>query len=79
MMQMIQSFFEAIGGFFTKVWDILTFVFNEITTFFKMLSPVLKFFQSLLSSIPPLFYAFGIAMLVVLILYVILGRNAGGD
>lgn len=79
MLQMIQSFFESIGEFFSRIWDFLTFVFNEITTFFKMLSPALKFFQSLLSSIPPLFYAFGIAMLIVLILYVILGRNAGGD
>lgn len=79
MLQMIQSFFESIGEFFSKIWDFLVMIWEEITQFFKILAPALKFFQGLLSSLPPVFLAFGLAMLVVLILYVILGRTAGGD
>ena len=79
MFELLRNFFVSVGDFFTKVWDILTFVFEEISQFFKMLSPALKFFQTLINTIHPLFLAFGLAMLVVLVLYIILGRTAGGD
>lgn len=79
MLEMIQSFFTSVGEFFSKIWDFIVMIWEELTQFFKILSPALRFFQSLLSSLPPVFLAFGLAMLVVLILYVILGRTAGGD
>lgn len=79
MVAFFTNFFTQIGDFFSKIWDFLVFIWEEITTFFKMISPALKFFTSMVTSLPPVFYFFGIAMLAVLILYVILGRTAGGD
>lgn len=79
MIDLIYSFFTSIGEFFSKIWDFITMIWEELTQFFKILSPALKFFQGLLSSLPPVFLAFGLAMLVVLVLYIIIGRTAGGD
>lgn len=79
MLEFLRSFFTSIGEFFSNIWNFLVFIWEEITQFFRMLSPALKFFQTLISTIHPLFLAFGLAMLVVLILYVIIGRTAGGD
>lgn len=79
MLQTITSFFESVGEFFTKVWDFLCFVFDEITQFFQILKPAIGFFQSLITNMHPVFLGFGTAMLVVLIIYTIIGRNAGGD
>lgn len=79
MLQFLQDVFQQIAEFFTKVWDIITFIFDEITQFFKMIMPAVQFFVSLLVSLPPVFKVFGIAMISVLILYIILGRTAGGD
>ena len=79
MIDLIRSFFVSVGEFFSNIWDALVFFFVELTQFFKMLSPALKFFQILLSTIHPIFLAFGVAMLVVLLIYIIIGRTAGGD
>lgn len=79
MFDLIKSFFQSIGEFFSNIWEFLVFVWDELTQFFRMLKPAISFFQQLLSSIHPLFLAFGIAMLVVLLLYIIIGRTAGGD
>lgn len=78
-MQAIFDFFNSIGEFFNNVWDVIKYIFEQITEFFKMLKPGVDFFISLLSSLPPLFLGFGITMIIVLILYVVLGRTAGGD
>lgn len=79
MFSFITELGQSIAEFFTNIWSFLTWVWDQITQFFKILAPALSFFQSLLSSIPPLFLAFAVAILVVLIIYIILGRNAGGD
>lgn len=78
-MQVIIDFFTSIGEWFSNAWEIVKYVFQEIAEFFKMLKPGVDFFRSLLGSLPPIFLGFGIAMLLVLLLYVILGRTAGGD
>lgn len=79
MFEFLRNFADQIGEFFSKLWEIITFIFDELTQFFKMIKPAITFFQTLLTSLPPVFLAFGIAMLAVLIIYVILGRTAGGD
>lgn len=79
MLDFLRSFFESVGEFFSNIWNFLVFIWEEITQFFRMLSPALKFFQMLISTIHPVFLAFGVGILVVLILYIIIGRNAGGD
>lgn len=79
MFEFFRNFADQIGQFFSKLWDIITFIFDELTQFFKMIKPAITFFQTLLTSLPPVFLGFGIAMLAVLIIYVVLGRTAGGD
>lgn len=79
MLSTISTFFEGLASFFSRVWEIITFVFEELTQFFLIVKQSLVFFGKLIGSIPPVFTIFGIAMLVVLIVYVILGRTAGGD
>ena len=79
MLQTLIDFFESLGEFFTKIWEFLCFIFDEVTQFFQILKPAIGFFQSLISNIHPVFFAFGTAMLIVLIIYTIIGRNAGGD
>lgn len=79
LLEFIQNVFQSIAEFFSKIWEILVFIFDELTQFFKMISPAIKFFQTLFTTLPPIFVVFGIAMLAVMIIYVILGRTAGGD
>ena len=79
MVAFFESAFTAIGEFFTKVWDILVFIWDELTTFFRMIAPAIKFFTDMLQNLPSLFFYFGLAMLIVLVVYVIIGRTAGGD
>lgn len=79
MLEFLRSFFVSIGEFFSNIWSFLVFLWEEITQFFRILTPALIFFQNLISTIHPVFLSFGLAILVVLILYVIIGRNAGGD
>ena len=79
MIQLIQSFFESIGEFFSKIWDFIVMIWEELTQFFKILGPTIKFFQHMLTFLPGIYLGFGIALLVVLLLYIIIGRTAGGD
>lgn len=79
MLEFINGVLESIANFFSRIWDIFGWLFSNITMFFKIIKPAINFFQSLLSTIPSVYFGFGLAMLVVLIIYVILGRQAGGD
>lgn len=79
MFDWIQNFLVSVGEFFSKIWQFLVFVWEELTQFFKILAPAVNFFSSLIRSIHPVFLAFGLAILVVLIVYIIIGRTAGGD
>lgn len=79
MFEFLRNFADQIGQFFSKIWDILVFIFEELTQFFKLIKPAVNFFQTLLTSLPPVYLIFGIAILAVLIIYIIIGRTAGGD
>lgn len=79
MIEFLRGFFDGISNFFTKIWEILTWLFEEITQLFKLFLPVMNFIRKLLGSLPPVFLVFGLAMIAILILYVVLGRQAGGD
>lgn len=79
MINLLHSFFESISEFFSNLWSILSFILEKITDTFMIIKQSIQFFTSLLGSIPSFFIFFGIATLLVLIVYVIIGRNAGGD
>lgn len=79
MISFLQGFFQSIAEFFSNIWNILTFIFDEMTQFFLIVKQSIVFFHQVLGSLPTIFVVFGIAMLTVLIIYVVIGRNAGGD
>lgn len=78
MIQFLQTFFQSIAEFFSKIWSFLTGIFDELAQFFRMLKPAMQFVLSLLKSLPAVYWLFGVAMILVLIVYLILGRESGG-
>lgn len=79
MIDLLHSFFASIAEFFQTVWNFVSFIFGELIDFFRMVGSAVSFAFSIISFIPSIYLAFGIAMLLVLIIYIIVGRNAGGD
>ena len=78
-MQIITDFFTSIGHFFSSFWDIVVYVFKELKALFILLKAGLQFWLDMLGTMPVVFLGFGVAMITVLLLYVIIGRTAGGD
>ena len=88
MLDAIVSFFQQLGEFFTTVWNLVKFAFGELVQFFKMVGSALSFIWSIINiiptmrqaySLPTIYLAFGICLILVLIIYIIVGRTAGGD
>lgn len=79
MIQFLSNFFEQIGQFFSSLWSILTYAFQELLQFFRTVGAGLRFVWSIITLVPPIYLGFGIALILVLIIYLIIGRTAGGD
>lgn len=79
MLDAIVSFFQQLGEFFTTVWNLVKFAFGELVQFFKMVGSALAFVWSIINIIPTIYLAFGVCLILVLIIYIIVGRTAGGD
>ena len=79
MLQWFYVLFSSIFQFFSNIWQGLVWLWDQITQFFQIIKPAIHFFMVLVGSIPTFFYVFAVAILLVCIVYIILGRNAGGD
>lgn len=79
MIQFFADFFQQIASFFSSVWQIVTYVFQELLQFFRTVGAGLKFVWSIITLVPPLYLGFGFALVLVLLIYLIIGRTAGGD
>lgn len=79
MFQWLQDIFVRLSDFFSAIWDFIQLAISKIIEFFQVVAKALTFGYEVITALPTFYLVFGILMLSVLIIYVILGRSAGGD
>lgn len=79
MFQWLQDIFIRISDFFSAIWDFVQLAVSKIIELFSVVAKALNFGYEILRSLPSFYLIFGILLLSVLIIYIIIGRSAGGD
>lgn len=67
--------FEAIGDFFSTIFDLISFLFKGLIVLFQLLTQGISYLGQLLGLLPPAFIAAGAVLVVVCVLYKVLGRE----
>lgn len=79
MFQWLQDIFVRVSDFFSAIWEFIQLAISKIIEFFQVVAKALNFGYEILKILPSFYLIFGILMISVLIIYVVLGRSAGGD
>lgn len=79
MIEWLKSIWDGISAFFDQVRTIVDVVIDKINEFITVIGSVMQFVWQCIEWIPPIFRVFLTISIIVLVLYLILGRNAGGD
>lgn len=67
--------FNAIGDFFTTIYNIINFIFNGLKLLFTLLTSGIQFLFNVVATLPVPFIAGATALIVVCVLYKVLGRE----
>lgn len=78
MIEMLRTFIEGISNLINSIWSFLTGIFEKIVDFLKIIPQAISYVTGLIDGIPTVYKIFGIAMILVLVIYIILGRESGG-
>lgn len=79
MIQWISSIFDAISSFFANVGQVIDHIVSQITLFFSYIQSAVQFVGNAFLLIPTYYVVFGAIIIAILIIFLVLGRNAGGD
>lgn len=77
-MDALIGFFEFIVNAITSIWDLVTGIISNLLMLFEYLGVVTQICYSSIASMPSWLRSFCTITIIVLVLYIVLGRNAGG-
>lgn len=73
------EFFDWIVNFFQNIWDFLTDFFERTLMLITYIRLAAQLFIDLIAGMPSWLQSFGFITLTVSIIYIILGRQTGGQ
>lgn len=79
MIAWLENIVRTITSFFQSIGDLITSIIDKFKQFFAFIAAAFEFVTSAFALIPSYYVAFGVIIVSVLVLFLILGRNAGGD
>ena len=79
MIDWLSSLVENFRNFAESISSLISNIVNEIRLLFQYVQNAVDFVRGAFQLIPSYYLVFGAIILTVLIVYVVLGRNAGGD
>lgn len=78
-MNYIINFIDWITDTVTSLWDLLVGIIENLILLVEYIGLAAEIAFGVVASLPDWLQAFGLITITVLILYMILGRNAGGS
>lgn len=79
MFQILSNFFQMIGDTLSQIWHFFTNFVHSLITMIKMLPLVGRLFTQGISYLPPMLIVIGTMSLTIMILYLLIGRQPGGN
>ncbi len=78
-MQFILDFIDSISSMFSAVWDFFGGLLDNFIQFFEYLGTAAKLAYNLVNSLPTWLSAFGLATVLISVIFMVLGRSTGGQ
>lgn len=78
-MQYILDFIDSISSMFSAVWDFFGGLIDNFIQFFEYIGTGAKLAYNLVNSLPTWLSAFGLATILISVIFMILGRETGGS
>lgn len=78
-MQFIQDFIDGFVGIIESVYGFFSGLVNNFILFFQYLVISMSTSKNIVSTLPDWLQVFGTVCLTICVLYMVLGREAGGD
>lgn len=78
-MQFITDFIDWITSTFQSIWDFFTGFIDSILMLFDYLGIVADLCYNLIGSMPSWLQVFGTITILISVLYIVLGRQTGGQ
>lgn len=75
----MSEFFDWIVNFFQNIWDFISDFFERILMLITYVRLAAQLFLDLIAAMPSWLQAFGVITLTVSIIYIVLGRQTGGQ
>lgn len=79
MISWLQGIFDSISNFFGMITDTINSIIDKMIEFFGYIGSAVDFVKGILNFLPSFYLVFAGIVLVVLVIYLILGRQSGGD
>lgn len=78
-MQFIIDFIDSISSMISGVWDFFGGLIQNFIQFFEYIGTAAKLAYNLVNSLPTWLSAFGLATVLISVIFMILGRSTGGQ
>ena len=79
MISWLQGIFDSLSSFFSMVAALIGDFIDKLLEFFGYIKAAFSFLQTALDFLPAFYVTFAVIIVTVLIVYLILGRQSGGD
>lgn len=78
-MQFIIDFIDSISSMISGLWDFFGGLIQNFIQFFEYIGTAAKLAYNLVNSLPTWLSAFGLATVLISVIFMILGRSTGGQ
>lgn len=78
-MDFLIDFVDSISSIFGAVWDFVTGLIDNFIQFFEYIGTAAKLAYNLVGSLPTWLSAFGLATVLISVIFMVLGRQTGGQ
>lgn len=78
-MEFLANFVDGVAGFFEAIWGFFSGVIGQMQMLGEYIALASTTAYSLVDTLPPWLQAFATATILIAIIYLILGRDAGGS
>ena len=78
-MQFIADFIDSISSVIGTVWNFFTGLIENFIQFFEYIGTGAKLAYNLVASLPTWLSAFGLATVLISVIFIVLGRDTGGS
>lgn len=78
-MEFITQFIDSISSMLSAVWDFFSGLIDNFIQLFEYIGVAAKLAYNLVGSLPSWLSAFGLATVLISVIFIILGRQTGGQ